>query len=315
MLAATMTFDPVGVVLIPALALLAASIWWVWREPRASGGIRVALALACVLIGLHPVGTIMTSVPQAAPIEVVLMMDRTTSMAAQDYADGQPRIAGAATDAMSLVDSLQGARIAVIEFDDDARIAVPFTTDLETVDGYLRTIGWRPAAKASGSDISIGVDLARATLEQAKSDRPNDARYVVYFGDGEQTAETPPASFEPLRSLVNGSLVLGYGSEVGGPMRTSPESSELVRIDGEVQMSHLDEKALRAIAEQLDGTYLHQGQNTELPSIVGAVNSTKAQELVPGREYYWLISIAAAVGLTALLMGAVTSMRSAREEL
>lgn len=316
-----MMLQPVWVVLVPGVVLLAFSLGWAVRcwpgsapAARALALVRVLLAAVAVLIGLHPVGAVRVSVPRETPVDLVVLLDRTTSMGAIDHAGSQPRMSGATADLTDLVTEVAGARIAVIVFDDEARLAVPFTTDVTTVTGFWQTVGWRPSAKASGSDVSVAVELAEQTLRRAAADRPGHDRYLVYAGDGEQTAERAAGSFAPLRELVTASLVLGYGTRAGAPMRVSADRDDLVRLDGTVPTSRADPQRLRAIAEQLAGAYHHRTERGSLPRLVTTPPGGTTSELRPGREYYWIFALVAGVGVVALGGASVRALRTVREE-
>jgi len=313
--------QPLWPLLAAALLLFAATLVWavrVWphRAGRARWEVaaRVVLAVAAVAIGVHPVGAVRVDLPVQTTTDLVLVVDRTTSMGAQDYAGHQPRMTGVAGDLTELVDQLAGAQVAVVVFDNDARLAVPFTTDVTTVSTFLSAVGWRPALKATGSDIGVAADLTEQVLRKAAKDRPDHRRYLVYVGDGEQTASSPPASFMGLADLVSGSLVLGYGTSKGGPMTQSEQEDEPIRIDDEVQLSRIDEGALRSIADQLGGEYQHRTKAGPLPELVPPGASTRASELRPGKEIYWMIALAAGAVLFVLLWSSVMALRAAREE-
>jgi Ca-activated chloride channel homolog len=310
--------QPIWPVLAAGVVLLAATL--VWARGRWSSGARpetaarILLALVAIGIGLHPVGATEVGAPRRTTVDLVLVVDRTTSMGAQDYAGARPRMEGVAADLTSLVAAASGARVAVVVFDDDARLAVPFTTDANSVATYLQTVGWRPTAKASGSDISVAAPLTEQVLRQAAADRPDHDRYVVYAGDGEQTAETPPAGFAAAQALVTDALVLGYGTAEGGPMTVSDDSDELVRIDGVVQTSRSDEAALGSIAEQLGGTYAHRTAPGDLPELVPPGAPSAETETVPGEEYAWVLGLLAGAALLVLIWTAVRRLRDVREE-
>lgn len=316
-----MMFQPIWPVLVGAVLLMVASVIWARRERsnpsgrgRVTAVVRVVLAVAAVAIGLHPVGTVRVSEPVETTVDLVLVIDRTTSMGARDFAGDRPRMDGAAADLNGVVEAVAGAHLAVVVFDDDARLAVPFTTDATTVSTFLGAVGWRPAVKASGSDISVAAELTERVLRQAAADRPDHDRYLVYVGDGEQTAETPPSSFGPLSELLSGSMVLGYGTRSGGPMAASVEGNELVEIDGEVQTSRIDEEALQTIADQLGASYHHRVKAGDLPELVAPTSVSRTTELRPGTEIYWIIALAASGGLAVLLWMSATALRAAREE-
>ncbi|MCW5953997.1 MAG: VWA domain-containing protein, partial [Propionibacteriaceae bacterium] len=150
-----------------AFALLVAGLVHGWRakgrSARIAGWLRVVLALLAIGIALRPVQGHFEPRPAESRSDVLLMIDRTTSMGATDYAGGASRMAGVAADVAELMQQVAGARVAVIVIDDEAQLAVPFTTDAAAVTGFVGSVGWRNAKTAAGSDISVGVDLARET--------------------------------------------------------------------------------------------------------------------------------------------------------
>lgn len=316
-----MTLRPIlPLVVLAAAVLVLLLVWWLrgWRSAsglaRVSGGLRVVLALLVLGIALRPIQGHDEPRPVESRSDVLIMIDRTTSMGATDYAGGEPRMDGVAADVAALVQHVAGARVGVIVIDNEAQLAVPFTTDGQAVTGFVRTLGWRPARTAAGSDISVGVDLARQTLERAAAERPDHQRYFVYCGDGEQTVDAVPGSFAELADLLSGSLVLGYGTATGSTMLVSPESDEQVRVDGIAQLSRLDEPNLLTIAAQAGGQYLRRSAPGGLPELVGAQVLTEA-EFVTTAEFYWMLALAGVPLLVTLLARAVLGVKTARSEL
>ncbi|WP_052460221.1 VWA domain-containing protein [Tessaracoccus massiliensis] len=190
--------------------------------------------------------------------DVLFLVDRTTSMGAQDHQGQRPRMEGVADDIAAIVEALPNARYTVVTADNDARIAAPWTTDTTAIVTLGRTMGWREEGFGTGSDIAVGAPLAEELLRASAAARPDVTRYLFYFGDGEQIAPHEPASFASLVDVIDGAWVLGYGTAEGGVMALRVDSDELVTRDGTAQLSRLDEARLQTIAEQLGGTYLHR---------------------------------------------------------
>ncbi|WP_166390153.1 VWA domain-containing protein [Nocardioides ochotonae] len=314
-----MSVQPVWPVLVLAAVALVLSCWSL-RDWRSSSGMqrgalaaRVVLALLAVGIGLRPTGLHEVEVPVPSTTDLVLLVDRTASMGALDGPAGRARIEAAGEDLAELVQQTAGANTTVIVFDDVARVAVPFTTDAAAVSTYLRTVGWRPSAKATGSDISVAVELAEQVLRSARAEHPEHQRYLVYAGDGEQTQDGAPGSFGSLREGLTGSLVLGYGTAEGGAMPVAPGEQRLVEIEGEEQVSRIDGAALSRIAEELGGQYLHRTGPGSLPTLTRGPTSARV-ELQPGEEHYWVLALAAVPFLLHLLAVAVWGSRAAKEE-
>ncbi|WP_181312272.1 vWA domain-containing protein [Nocardioides campestrisoli] len=316
-----MTWQPqwwlvaVAAVATVVLLLTAASRWRAsTAEIRLTAVLRVVVAVGLVLVALRPAGEQERDVPPVQAVDLVLMLDRTASMGALDHAGGRSRMDGASEDLVEVVAGAAGAHVSVIVFDDTARLLVPATTDVRSVVTTLGTVGWRPSAKATGSDVSVGVELARQTLTKLAAERPDNARVLVYAGDGEQTQTEARASFAPLAELVDEAWVLGFGTAAGGVMPVAPGDAARVTRDGVEQRSFLDEASLRGIADELQGSFVHRTRGGDLPVTVRPPAAT-AREIVPGAEYYWIVALGLAPLLLVHLLLAVRRWRAAKEEL
>ncbi|QXT63602.1 VWA domain-containing protein [Tessaracoccus palaemonis] len=257
-----------------------------------------------------------TDEPAEAPagLDVVLVIDRTTSMGAEDYDGDRPRMDGVAADVTELVSRLGAARYSAIVSDNEATQALPWTTDARAVTSLAQTVGWRDESYGTGSDIAAAEPLATQLLSDSAATRPEAHRLLVYLGDGEQTSPEAPSSFAPAAAYLDGALVLGYGTTEGGRMRTTPDSDEYVTRDGSPQISRIDEDNLRQIAAQLGGGYEHRTAPgvfaSDLPAAAVAVSGDDAA----GRSLAW---IAAAAALLPLLWGlsvCVRHWRRSRED-
>lgn len=317
-----MILQPEWLILVPAgvvTVLLAVEAVRRWRAAdgfeQAELFSRCVLALLVLAVGMRPTASHEVEVPVPSPVDVVVLLDRTASMGALDVGDGDgDRLAAAGEDLLDLVTAAGGANVTIVVFDDEARVAVPSTTDLNSVATFLTTVGWRPTAKASGSDISVAVSVAQAVLDAAERDRPDNERFLVYAGDGEQTANSAPSSFSPLAERLDGALVLGYGAKSGGPMPVAPGDERRVTIGGVEQKSVPDHAALTTIAGDLGADFLNRQDRAALPEFATSTRVTRV-ELVPGQEYYWWFALAAVPFALHLLAGALFWARRAREEI
>lgn len=303
---------PVTTVLVVLLVLTLRQWGRATTGQRSAALSRVVVAAGLVLVVLRPSGQHEVETPVASRVDLLVMLDRTGSMGALDHAGGS-RMDAAGEDLAEVVATSGGARVTVIAFDDTARVVVPGTTDARGVVTTLRTIGWRPSAKATGSDISVGLELARETLAQAATERPDSRRVLVYAGDGEQTLSSEPASFSELATLVDEAWVLGYGTAGGGRMPVAPGDEQLVTRGGVDQLSRMDEQALHTIADDLGGTYLHRGGGADLPDV--AVSTAREREVVPGAEYYWIAALVVAPAALLQVFLAVRRWRAVKEEM
>lgn len=245
-----MIFQP----LVSPVVLVLFAVLWValtLLTVRARAPRRLALG---ALIGLILAGP---SIPgeeleMTSNVEIYLAVDRTGSMAAEDWEDGQPRLAGVARDIVELVDDTAGARYAILTWDSTARLELPVTTDSSAVDSFAQVLHQELAEFSAGSSLSRPADLLLATLADAAESRPENKRFLVVFTDGE---ETDPEDFSPawaqIANLIDGGAVLGYGTEGGGPMRTYPDGEYITDEEGNQELSYLDPATLEQLADTL----------------------------------------------------------------
>ncbi|KAB2811997.1 VWA domain-containing protein [Pimelobacter simplex] len=226
---------------------------------------RVGIALAFVAVLLRP-GVGQTSVSeQLSDLDVLVVVDRTRSMAALDYDGRTPRITGVQADLTALAKALPGARFGLLAFGAETRLVMPFSSDTTAFDAAVETLYLEGPKDGAGSAADRPVPELTAVLERAEDQSPDRRRIVVYAGDGENTtgSDEDPQSFEDLRDLVAGGAVLGYGTSEGGPM---PESDDLDGALGyvrdpetaETAISRADLGNLEKIADQLDVPFEHR---------------------------------------------------------
>jgi Ca-activated chloride channel family protein len=227
---------------------------------------RVAIVLAFVAVLLRP-GVGHTEVPtQLSDLDVLVVVDRTRSMAALDYDGREPRIIGAKADLKALAEELPGARFGMLAFGADARLLMPFTTDTSAFDAAVETLYLEAPTDGSGSRADRPVPELQEVLERAAEQSPDRRRIVVYVGDGEDTgsaAQEAGHDFGDVKHLIAGGAVLGYGTEQGGPM---PQSDDFDTSLGylrdpatdDTAISHADLPHLDRIARQLGVPFDHR---------------------------------------------------------
>ena len=330
-----MSFLPIAhpaLIAVVALAALGLVVWRLVadRDGRARWIPRLFLVLACALLALRP-GIPEGSAQQVvADVDVVLVVDSTTSMVAEDWNVG-PRLDGVRADVQQLIEAYPGARFSLITFDNSASQRLPLTTDVDAVMSALEVLTPPTTAYARGSDIGVAASLLAQVLtaQEAASDEfaqastvtaaaSARAQFVFYFGDGEQTAETPPTSFAGASSLVAGGEVFGYGTAEGGRMPVDTGNvaeqgeTEYLQYDGADALSVIDEENLATVAADIGVTYAHRSPDTplELPDPPRVSASLTDSASVGARtELSWILALAAAGLIAWELAGAARRVR------
>ncbi len=284
-----MTFQPLAPLwlLLPLAAALISLLALKLRAasaPRALWFRRMGIVLAVTVFGLGP----------AAPGEVVqltgrmdvyLVVDRTGSMAAEDWGAGQPRLEGVRADIDAIAEGFPGARFSIIAWDSEASRQLPLTTDTRAVRSWAATLRQETTAYSAGTAIDRPLETLRFALEDGQANWPGNARVVFFLSDGEinaGTASDPVASYAELAPLVDGGAVLGYGTAAGGKMRIADvrgtATEYIADPSGGDAVSRLDEPRLRGLAAALGVDYETRTEANELDTAATAAVAAAQSE-------------------------------------
>ena len=346
-----MRFDPLlpgSWPLVIAVALvMAALLWWSARwafsalaDPgaRASWWRRACLALVMVLILAGPAAAV-TESTQVSNVEIYLVVDRTGSMAAEDWAGGPaagggPRLDGVKSDLTAIRDAWPQARFCILALDGAAARELPLTSDLDAVTSWIGSLQQEITQRSQGSSLDGMLPLLIQTLTRAKEKNPEDARLVYILSDGEATddgrgagaAGTAGATWAKAGELTDGGAVLGYGTASGGMMRSfdgssTPGSGKYI-LDpdtGKPAVSVPDTRALASVAEALGVPYFQRtGGSDDVPTgdftrqDVNAVLTDGREKKNRVRYLTWPLGIAASALAIWELVALIRAERALR---
>lgn len=311
------------IIMIPFVLWIGILVWQQLRMPRTARKwlpiVRAGLlSLLIALIAIGPSVPGDRSPAGALNLDVLFIVDRTPSVGALDYDGNHMRLDGIKDDLTKLVKELPGARIALITFDSVTTLRVPFTTDSSSVLQAIQLIDQQQSQYSKGSSIDMPLDTATQLLKQDQETYPDRGRLVFYAGDGEQTSGKSIKSFAPLKPLVNGGAVLGYGTEQGGKTRTyygpnidgtpdyddTPGEEYILdyssmgppNYEFEPAISKINEANLKKIASDIGIPYLHRtspdssGSQIYDASHAQVIGDTHRQVL-HYVSLYWILSI------------------------
>ena len=343
-----MRFDPLlpgSWPLVIAVALvMAALLWWSARwafsalaDPgaRASWWRRACLALVMVLILAGPAAAV-TESTQVSNVEIYLVVDRTGSMAAEDWAGGPAagggtRLDGVKSDLTAIRDAWPQARFCILALDGAAARELPLTSDLDAVTSWIGSLQQEITQRSQGSSLDGMLPLLVQTLTRAKEKNPEDARLVYILSDGEATddgrgAGTAGAMWAEAGELTDGGAVLGYGTASGGMMRSfdgssTPGSGKYI-LDpdtGKPAVSVPDTQALASAAKALGVPYFQRtGGSDDVPTgdftrqDVNAVLTDGREKKNRVRYLTWPLGIAASALAIWELVALIRAERALR---
>ena len=238
---------------------------------RAKGWVRIilfTLAFFFFVIGLsRPQIGAKLSERQTKGAEIMICLDVSNSMLAQDYTPC--RLERAKLAISSLVDKLHDDRIGLIIFAGSSFVLLPVTTDYVSAKMFLSSIDVG-SVPVQGTAIGDAIHTAMKSFS-AQSEK---SRVIILISDGENHEDDAVAAAKEAAQAGIRIYTVGVGSAAGQPI---PVDGELLRDkDGNIVVTHLDEKTLRQIAEAGGGAYIQAG-NEEF-GLNPIINDIRAME-------------------------------------
>lgn len=295
-----MTFQPL--ISVPALALftmVGIVLCLLPLRSRRSGLIQVGRRAAMVValaVALAGPAIPVEEENVVSNVEIVVAVDRTGSMAAEDGPDGAPRLDAVRSDLRSLVEASAGARFAIVTWDSSARLELPVTTDSSAVVHFADNLHQEVTEFSTGSSLSRPTEIIRDVLQSSAQERPENLRYLVIISDGEPTDDPESAvGWDGIIDLLDGGAVLGYGTEDGGAMRIygvggQGVTEEYMTVEsGERAISRIDEESLQGVASELGVPLLINPTESQLRAL-GAEFTEHAETVLEGRTHSYTYS-------------------------
>lgn len=199
---------------------------------------------------------------------VLFVIDDTISMLANDYNGDTERLTAVKEDCGRIVDGLDGAKFAVITFNNDANLVSPYTDNAAYTESVINAVYPINSIYAHGSSMNVCKDVMESTLRRAHE--AGDGRVVVFFvSDGEITNDDELESFSDMKELVDDGAVLGYGTEKGGNMYVrNAYSYETELLEDTTSypykpaVSKIDESNLKSIADDMGISYINMNDGS-----------------------------------------------------
>lgn len=250
------------------------------------------------------------SVEIVSRTEAWFVLDRTGSMAAEDWDGGKTRIEGVRGDVTALAKALAGSRFSIVTWDAQTRTVLPLTSDIGAVQSYMSIFDRELSDYSQGSSPDRPTRFLAEALNESREKHPENTRLLFIFSDGESSNEDhwkdsdndQESTWDSVAQLVDGGAVIGYGTEQGGHMKVkrfgdlaenrqdeASSGADTNSVDAQDDyirdfsqpndppaVSTIDETKLRAIAERLRVDYIHS-PNAQLIESTGSGLFQRAQ--------------------------------------
>jgi Ca-activated chloride channel family protein len=197
-------------------------------------------------------------------VDIVLVLDNSLSMAAEDMAPSRLAYARHAID--SLLSRLAGNRVALITFAGQATLACPLTLDHAAVRLFLDAVE-AESIQVPGTALAESLKLAAASLSiEGQSDRER-SRALILITDGEDHEGGVEEALQELEIEGIALFAIGVGSSRGSPIpiRNSVGTLSGYKKDrqGKIITTRLGEQLLESMALAMGGRY-YRGTATEV---------------------------------------------------
>lgn len=300
-----MTLDPlmpvwaIAMLFTPFLVLSAVML--VRRDRHRLAWLRRALIVVLLaVVALRPVTPQPGEQTERMNANVLFVVDRTGSMAAEDGPDGATRLSAAQEDMREIMEATAGSRYSIIAFDSTATEQLPLTTDAGAARAWVDTLETEPTEYSKGSNVDRALPVLSAAVSDAVEQDPDSYLVVYLLSDGENTDGEATQSFAPLASRIDAGAVLGYGTAEGGPMKAQggdQDGQYITDPSGARGISRIDEENLGRIADQLGlPLMLRTGSDEPLAPTVDQLDLRAIPIEQDGRtpsydDWYWVASI------------------------
>lgn len=261
-----------------------------------------------------PDGTMIVKT-QKMNTKILFVIDDTISMVAKD--DGQrERLDYVREDCSYILQELNGAKFAVVSFNNEAHYLAPFTNNADYIDGVIRAIYPLNDLYAKGSSMNIWRTMAADILKGAKEDDSGDV-VLFFISDGEITNNEKLDNFMELKKYVDYGAVLGYGTSQGGQMEIQGVFEEEKTIVEDRRsfpykpaVSRIDENNLKQIAKDVDIKYIHMEKSSDVDAVLSEIKSNaKTEDQDKKEQGYRDIYYIFVVPFLLLLMYEIYDMR------
>jgi Ca-activated chloride channel family protein len=240
--------------------------------------------------------------------DVVIAMDLSLSMRARDV---QPsRLDRARQEVLTLLDRLQGDRIALVAFSGEAFLQCPLTLDR----GAIRML--LPLLEPEQMPVpGTNLEAAVARALEAFQDDPRRGRAVIIVSDGEAFQGEAQAVIDRAKEAKVRICAIGIGGIRGEPIPVA-SGSQAYKKDrsGQVVLTRLEEGGLRALCEGTGGTYVRAESGMASGRVAQALRDLEQTEMEGGLGIRYEERFAYFAGLALLLLVAETVWMSRRLE-
>jgi Ca-activated chloride channel family protein len=231
-----------------------------------------AVALSAIIIALaRPQTTeVSTETLSKEGIDIVLAMDVSTSMLAEDFKPN--RLKAAKQVAHDFISGRPSDRFGLVVYAGESFTQCPLTTDHKVVKNLLKDV--KDGLIEDGTAIGMGLATSVSRLKESKA----ESKVVILLTDGENNSGfiDPMTAVEIAEEAGVKVYTIGVGSYGTAPYPTTDLWGRDTYVDVEVK---IDEELLINIAEATGGMYFRADSKDKLEKIYEQIENLEKTEL------------------------------------
>jgi Ca-activated chloride channel family protein len=213
-------------------------------------------------------------------VDVVVVLDKSLSMAAEDVAPHRLGYAKHAID--SLLKRLAGDRVALVTFAGQPTVACPLTLDHVAVRLFLDAVDVE-SAQVPGTALAEALRLGVGALESSEGAAQERGRALVLFSDGEDHEGGLEEIAEELGRAGVALYAVGVGTTRGAPIPIRDRGGALTGYkkdrEDRVVTTRLDESIMELLALDTGGRYYRAtATEVEVDEIAQSLTAMDAHE-------------------------------------
>ncbi len=208
----------------------------------------------------------------AEGIDIVLTMDLSTSMGAQDFDPNRLEVAKQV--ARDFVKRREFDRIGLVAYAGEAYTKSPLTVDKLIIDRFISEL--QMGEITDGTAIGLGLETAINRLRESEA----ASKIIILLTDGENNAgdrHKPEVAAEIAKKFGIRVYTIGVGSGEETLMPSAPIGGGRYRF--KPTRGTVDDKLLAFIAEETNGRYFRARDTEELESIYDYIDELEKTEI------------------------------------
>lgn len=204
---------------------------------------------------------------QRRGVNMMVALDLSRSMNAEDV--NPSRLGKAKFELNRLINRLQGDRVGLLVFTDEAFIQVPFTTDYSAL-RVLMDIANTDQMPSSGTNFRAAMERALESFQSIEQ-RDNAANVLLFIADGENHGPDYTPIMQNLIDMGVRIYTVGIGTPQGAPIPIYNRNGQLTGYhrdaNGNTVTTRLGSETMRNIARAANGEYyeIRSGSDTIEP--------------------------------------------------